>query len=117
MHKKPEEDPVKEAIISSSMLKSCKDEIAKFGFSGPEYIKFLISVKAMRDETTVMMYNNSDIEKYRADFIKKHESSIGDNFVLDKFKAKSGGDTGKSFDSGWFAPRSFWDYILKTKNN
>lgn len=108
-------DPVKEATISSEMIKNCKDEIAKFGFEGKDYINFLVSVSAMTNKNTVVEFPVSDMAEYRDKFIKKHEHSIGDTFALDKFKIKTSGDFGKPYDTGWFCPRSFWDYILSVK--
>ena len=117
MHKKQEESPTEGAVMSVDMLKSCKSEIAKFGFEQKEYTKFLISVKAMRDVDTVMSYSNHEIDQYRAEFVKKHETSIGDTFIFDKCKLKRSAEGGRSSETGYFVPRTFWDSVLKTKSN
>ena len=53
----------KKELMSDEMIKKCKNDIAKFGFGGKEYAQFLISVKAMKDEDTVLKYPNHDIDK------------------------------------------------------
>jgi hypothetical protein len=70
--------------MSEQMLKSCKSKIAKFGFKSPEYEKFLISVKAMKDDLVVLQYRNDEMEKYRNNYIKENEHSVGDTFQFDK---------------------------------
>lgn len=92
------------AVMSEKMLQSVKSEIAKFGFTPHEYEKFLVSVKAMKDDDTrtVMAYPNSRLEKYREKFVKKHEHGLNDIFMFDKYA--KGKDT--------FCPRSFWDKVL-----
>lgn len=114
---KEEYDSAKEAIISDEMIKSCKAEIAKFGFNGDEYINFLISVWAMKNKDTATQFPNTQIDRYREKFIKQHEYSISDNFALDKYKIKTSDVDGKKYETGWFCPRSFWDYILSAKTN
>lgn len=102
--------------MSIEMLKDCKKDIAKFGFNPKnEYPKFLISVGAMKDKETVLKYHNSQIEMYREMFLKKNEHSIEDSMQLDKFKIKSSDQDGNQFETGYFAPRSFWDKIYETK--
>lgn len=113
--KNQNEEDIKKVKISSEMLKNCKREIAKFGFQPKEYTQFLISVEAMKDEETVLQYNNNDIDKYRDKYLKSLEYSIGDQFQLDKFKIKSSSENGKQYETGYFAPRSFWDKVLETK--
>lgn len=104
------------AEMSYQMIKNCKDKIAKYGFGAKEYVQFLISVKAMKDETTVLKYGNHELDKYREEFIKENEHSIGDSFQLDKFKIKSSDHNGKQYETGYFAPRSFWDKVLESKS-
>lgn len=101
--------------MSEQMFKSCKSKIAKYGFNYPEYEKFLVSVKAMKDEHTVLKYHNTDMEKYRTTYIKESEHSIGDTFQFDKFKIMTSDDNGREYETGYFAPRSFWDYIREKK--
>ncbi len=55
------------------------------------------------------------MESYREKHLKKHEYFLGDAFMLDKIKIKSSNDDGKSFETGYFCPRSFWDKVLKEK--
>lgn len=112
---KKQEDPAKDAVMSGQMLKALKGEIAKFGFNGEQYIKFLISVKAMRDRNTVMKYPNDDMEKYREEFIRKHEYGIGDAFMFDKCKIMTSDENGKPRQTGYFCPRAFWDKVLSAK--
>lgn len=104
--------------MSIEMLKACKNEIAKFGFNLDDYTKFLVSVNAMKDSQTVLQYPNHDIEKYREMFLKKNEHSIEDSMQLDKFKIKTSYYEGEKVvqkETGYFAPRSFWDKIYKIK--
>ena len=99
-------DETKDAVMSHEMLKNCKNDIAKFGFDRKNYIEFLKSVYAMKDENTVCKFPNNEIEEYREKFIKKNEYGIGDQFQFDKCKISK---------TGYFCPRSFWDKILETK--
>lgn len=102
----------KKQIMSDEMVKKCKSDIAKFGFTAKEYLKFLISVKAMKNDNTVMKYPNHDIEQYHQEFLKKNEVGDDDMFVLQNFKITSSGEEGKKYETGYFSPRSFWDFIL-----
>lgn len=106
----------KKEIMSEEMIKKCKNDIAKFGFGGKEYVQFLISVKAMKDENVVLKYPNSDIDKYHKMYLEKNESG-GDNdlMVLHSFKITTCDDNDNHWFTGYFAPRSFWDKILETK--
>ena len=105
-----------EATMSIEMLRKCKEDIKKFGFDNNSYLKFLESVFAFRISTsTVMAYPNSEMEQYREKFTKKNEHSFADSFILDKFKIKNTTLDGKEYDTDYFCPRSFWDYVLKTK--
>ena len=101
--------------MSIEMLKNCKKDIGKFGFNLEDYPKFLISVKAMKDEQTVLQYKNSDMETYRKMFLEKNEHSIEDTMQLEKFKIKTSDENGNQYDTGYFSPRSFWDKIYKAK--
>lgn len=103
--------------MSIEMLKACKNDIGKFGFDLREYPKFLISVKAMKDEKTVLQYPNHDMEKYREMFLKKNEHSVEDSMQLEKFKIITSDENipPHYYETGYFAPRSFWDKIYKTK--
>lgn len=103
--------------MSDKMLKSCKAKIAKFGFEFPEYEKFLISVKAMSDDLTVLLYRNDEMENYREQFIKENESTIGDTFQCEKFKQMTSSEDGLEYETGYFAPRSFWDFIRSKRLN
>ena len=106
----------KKEWASIEMIKKCKSDIAKFGFAGDKYIKFLISVKAMKDESTVLKYPNHDMDKYRKMFLQKNEVDLdNDPFLLESFKIKTSDSDGKQYITGYFAPRSFWDKILETK--
>jgi hypothetical protein len=113
---KKEKTNAEEATMSIQMLSSLKAEIKKFGFATEKYHDFLFSVKAMQKNKTVMMYQNSEMEEYRDRFLKKHEYSLSDCFVLEKFKIKSSEDGRDNF-TGWFTPRSFWDYVYRSKVN
>ena len=93
--------------MNEEMVRNCKSDIAKFGFSGQDYIKFLISVCAMKDENTVVKFMISDFEEYYNKFVKKNEVGIEDSFEFDKCKIKNG---------GYFFPRSFWDRILSIQS-
>lgn len=109
------EDAVK-ASMSSEMLKSCKSEIAKFGFEPRQIEAFLVSVIAQRDHHTVMKYPNEEAETYRQRYVKKHEKSLGDSMVFDelaKIRSKKDGDM---TDTGYFCPRMFWQKVLNTKS-
>lgn len=101
--------------MSVQMLKSCKNKIAKYGFSYPEYENFLVSVKAMKDDKIVLQYRNEEMEKYRETFIKEHEHNIGDTFQFGKIKIMTSDENGRQYETGYFAPRSFWDKIRETK--
>lgn len=112
--KKTTDDDLK-PTMSEEMKRKCKDEIRKFGFSFPQYDKFLVSVAAMNLNGSVIQYPNGQILEYRDEFIKKLEHGIGDTFMFDKIsKIKTSGEHG-SHETGWFCPRSFWDYILQQK--
>ena len=102
-------------IMSKEMLKNCKNAISKYRFSHPKYEEFLMSVKAMKDDSTVLSYKNIEMEKYREMFIKKHEHSLADSFQLEKFKIMTSDENGNQYETGWFAPRSFWDAIRNSK--
>jgi hypothetical protein len=114
MNKQEKENPIKMATMTNTFVKNCKSDIAKFGFGGKEYAQFLISVRAMKDENTVLKYPNSELSEYREKYLKKNEYGIGDSLILDKYKIKSSYDNGKKYETGYFAPRSFWDKILET---
>lgn len=101
--------------MSEQMLKNCKSKIAKFGFNYPEYEQFLISVGAMKDEHTILKYRNEEISDYRNKYIKENEHGIADTFQFDKFKIKTCDEDGNQYETGWFAPRSFWDAIRERK--
>lgn len=103
-----------EPTMTPTFIKNCKNDIAKFGFTGKEYIKFLISVFAMKDEKTVVKLPNNEISEYREKFLKKNEYGIGDSLILDRFKIKSIVGEHKQ-ETGYFVPRSFWDKILEIK--
>lgn len=106
----------KKAFMSDEMIKNCKSDIAKFGFTGPEYLKFLISVKAMLDAEIVVQFPNTDINKYHKEFLEKNECDLdSDMFVLNNFKIKASDSNGHPYETGYFCPRSFWDAILDSK--
>lgn len=106
--KDKEKEEIKELInMSPEMVKNCKREIAKVGFTVSEYLLFLQSVKAYKfEDRVVMMYPLSDMDKYREDFIKANEVSLADTFVFDKLSQNSA-------IAGYFCPRNFWDYVMK----
>jgi hypothetical protein len=99
---KKENKKNEDIVMSYEMIKNCKSDIAKYGFTGNEYIVFLQTVQAMTPDGAVLQYPNDMIEAYRSKYIKKNEYSIGDQFQFDKCK----GDF-------YFCPRSFWDNVLK----
>ena len=104
--------------MSIEMLKDCKSDIAKFGFSSfDEYPKFLVSVSAQKEDGTVLKYHNSLIENYRKIFLEKNEHSVEDSMQLEKFKIKSSDENGNQYETGYFAPRSFWDNVLATRTD
>lgn len=105
------------AVMTPTFIKNCKNDIAKFGFTGQEYMKFLISVAAMKYENTILKYPNNELVEYREKFIRKNEYGIGDSLILDKFKIKTSDENGNKHETGYFAPRSFWDKILALKIN
>ena len=109
------EKAVAEATMSRAMLEDLKKEISKFGFRNEDYVKFLISVYAMKNEDTVMSFPNSDINAYREKVLKKFEHSFGDSFQLEKFKIMSSTQDGKKYETGYFCPRSFWDFVRDAK--
>lgn len=112
MAKKENEDKVE---ISRNMVINCKADISKFGFLPGDYNKFLVSVKASKPDGTVLQYKNEQLEEYQDAYIKKNQQSISDAFILDKFKILTSKEEGIriiQYETGWFAPRSFWDYIL-----
>ena len=106
----------KKEVMSDEMIKKCKNDIAKFGFNNEDYIKFLISVKAMKDKNTVLKYPNAQIDKYHKMFLLKNESN-GDNdlMALHSFKIKTCDENCNQYETGYFAPRSFWDKIYDYK--
>ena len=106
----------KKELMSDEIIKKCKNDIAKFGFGGKDYVKFLISVKAMKDENTVLKYPNHDIDKYHKMYLEKNESG-GDNdlMVLYNFKITSCDNNDNHYETGYFASRSFWDKVLDYK--
>lgn len=106
----------KKEWISDEMVKKCKSDIAKFGFDGQHYIKFLISVRAMKDETTVLKFSNHEINEYREMFLRKNEMDLeNDPFALDRSKIFTSGENGNKYETGYFCPRSFWDKISATR--
>lgn len=105
----------KKSFMSDEMIKKCKSDIAKFGFTGPEYLKFLISVKAMLDAETVVQFPNTDINQYHKEFLEKNEVGDNDLMVLHNFKIKASDSNGHPYETGYFCPRSFWDTILDSK--
>lgn len=109
----------KDLKISNEMMQKCKADIGKFGFTLVEYDKFLISVLALKkDSKTVLQYPNQQMETYRAQFLKKNENSLSDAFVLDKFKIKTRSGDGIKvliYETGYFCPRSFWDYVFNER--
>lgn len=109
MKKQEKEDKIE---ISRNMIINCKADISRFGFNPGDYEKFLVSVKAMKPDGTVFQYRNKQITEYRDAYLKKNEVDLGDAFILDKFKILTSNDSGKQYETGWFCPRSFWDYIL-----
>lgn len=104
MPKIKKEEETKDAVMSHEMIRKCKDMIAKYGFDGPKYTNFLISVMAMKNKNTVMKFPVSDMVEYREKFLKDLEYSIGDAFMLDK-----------SSDGEYFVPKNFWDYVRDAK--
>lgn len=113
MAKKEEDNKIE---ISRNMVINCKADISKFGFNPGDYEKFLMSVKAMKPDGTVLQYRNKQLTEYRDFYLKKNEKDLGDAFILDKFKILTSIEKGINnwvqIETGWFAPRSFWDYIL-----
>lgn len=108
----------KKQIMSDEMIKKCKNDIAKFGFTGKEYVQFLISVGAMKDEYTVLKYPNSDMNAYHKMFLEKNEvDPDSDIFILQNFKIMTSNENGNKYETGYFAPRSFWDKIYDIKIN
>lgn len=104
-----------DSVMSNKMLASLKSEIAQFGFDGGNYVTFLMSVGAMKNKSIALKYPNSEMEKYRDMFLKKFEYSVGDCLQLDKFKIMASDQNGKSYETGYFAPRSLWDWVLNQK--
>jgi hypothetical protein len=112
MAKKEEDNKIE---ISRNMVINCKADISKFGFNPGDYEKFLVYVKAMKETGEVLQYRNKQLPEYRDAYLKKNEQDMGDAFILDKFKILTSKDDGVrsiQYETGWFAPRSFWDYIL-----
>ena len=105
----------KKELMSDEMIKNCKNDIAKFGFTGKEYAQFLISVRAMKDENTVLKYPNSDIDKYHKMFLEKNEVGDNDLIVLHNFKIMTCDNNDNHYETGYFAPRGFWDKIYGYK--
>jgi hypothetical protein len=53
--------------------------------------------------------------KMPQEFLKKNEHSVEDSMQLEKFKIKSSDENGNQYETGYFAPKSFWDKILEIK--
>jgi hypothetical protein len=103
-------------VMSREMLQKCKDKIRKFGFDGEQYIKFLISVAAMRNKKIVTKYRNDEMESYRDKFIRDCEVTLNDSFMFDKLsKIWTSDEHGGKHETGYFCPRNFWDNVLKEK--
>ncbi len=115
MPKPRRENETENAIMTPTFIKNCKNDIAKFGFSGKDYIRFLISVKAMKDENTVLKFPNSQLSDYRDKYLRKNEYGVGDSLMLDRSRIKSYDNDGHKKETGYFVPRSFWDKILDYK--
>lgn len=111
------ENPSENAVMSNNFIKNCKNDIGKFGFNLEDYEKFLVSVEAMKDGGIVLKYPNHDMSAYRDKYTKKNEYGIGDSLILDKFKIMSSEENGKKYETGYFAPRSFWDAIYQIKTD
>ena len=101
---------------SNSLVRHCKSMIFKFGYGLGAYDKFLVSVKAQKEDGTVLQYSNNDMEKYYNAYLKHDGEFLSDAFILDNFKIKSRDGHDKVYETGYFCPRSFWDYIIKQKN-
>lgn len=117
MPKIKRDDDTQNATMSATFIRNCKNDIAKFGFNTEDYEQFLISVKAIKDRYTALQYLNKDIAEYREKYLKKNEYSIGDSLILDKFKILSSDNNGHQYETGYFAPRSFWDKIYSINPN
>lgn len=99
---KTKEKPVDIAEISEGMAASIKSEIGKFGFSPWQYQNFLHTVWAMKGDA-VISFSKKEFEQYREKFIKKHEKSLSDAFVFEKY----------AMNKDFFIPRLFWDAVLR----
>ncbi len=101
--------------MTPTFIKNCKNDIVKYGFNLQNYEKFLVSVKAMNENGSVLKYPNHDLSAYREKYLRKNEYGVGDSLILDKFKIKSTNESGHQYETGYYAPRSFWDKIYELK--
>jgi len=118
MADRKKEDNANVAQISRSMINSIKKEMFKYKY----YDDFLFEVEAMKktdNAPIVNKYKNEDIKWYEEKYIKKHQQGINDAFVFEQYAThmKNVAQEGKPqwVNSGYFIPRSFWDFVSKQK--
>ena len=102
--------------ISHEMIQKCKQKICSFkdgATDNERYDKFLVSVFAQNPQGDVKMYPNSAMPAYFTDHLKDCSHSLADGFILDRFKQMTSDHDGKRYETGWWAPRSFWDFIRR----
>jgi hypothetical protein len=105
--------------ITPEMIKAIKRDIKNF----TRYDDFLYSVEAIKKSDflpSVLQYRNEYLEDYENKFIKKYiGNSLNNMFVFKKYAnvQKNIASEGKPqyVDTGYFMPRSFWDFVSKQK--
>jgi hypothetical protein len=101
------------ATMSLEMIRNCKKEMWKHGYTEKAYRTFLAEVKAMStDTTTYVQFPNQDIDKYREKFVKQYESSLGDALMFDELaKVRRQDDKKQWNETGYFCPAYFWNAV------
>ena len=118
--KKEEEEETHDSIsISQEMTNAIKEKIKEY----PSYYDFLYAVKAMEDRggrPVVLKHKNELLREYEEKFIKRFKKDITDEFIFTKMAnyRKNIANDGKPkwVDTGYFIPRSFWDFVERQKN-
>lgn len=102
-----------EAEPSNEMVKSIFKQMKKF----KKYEDFLVSVGAMKkinSDYSVIKYPKEQLIDYENKLIREHmKTSLNDEYIFsDKSKFTKKSEEGIVYDTGYFIPRFFWDYIL-----
>lgn len=100
-------------LPSRNFIKTILKNIGKY----KNYEDYLVSVGAMKrypNRDVVVEYKSDDLNRYESMMIIQHCNDHNDNFIFgDITKKMKVSEGGKMYDSGYFVPRFFYDYILE----